>query len=174
MKVILKQKDARAAGVFLIKFNLLALPLYIVLALNFDFYALEKATASVVFYLLQALGFNPSISGIMITIPVQNGTWAAFINSACTGWKSAYLFFALVMATPLKKKAVAMIFIPLIFLINIIRIIFMFWVAQQSIEYFDIAHALVWSWGMALLVLFLWLFWMRNQKFFSRIAGVRT
>ena len=145
---------------FLIKFNILAIPMYAAILLNFDFYILQKATADVVYFLLQVLGFSPVIDGIMITIPVQNGTWAALISSACTGWKSVLLFLALVAATPKNNRRIALAFIPAILLVNIIRIVFMFWVASANLAYFELAHALVWSWGMLLVVIVLWLFWM--------------
>ena len=146
---------------FFIKFNLLALPLYIVSIINFDFYFIQSATANVVYYFLNILNFSPVIDGIMITIPVQNGAWAALINSACTGWKSALLFLALVFATPKNNKRFALLFIPLIFAINIVRILFMFWVASFDLAYFELAHAIVWSWGMLLAVLALWIIWIK-------------
>ena len=96
----------------------------------------------------------------MITIPVQNGTWAALINSACTGWKSVLLILALVAATPKNNRRTALIFIPVILFVNIVRIVFMFWVASANLAYFELAHTLIWSWGMLLVVLGLWLFWL--------------
>jgi len=167
----IKKKGLFSVVKFLIKFNLLAIPLYIVLALNIDFYWLEKITAGVVVILLKTIGLNPSINNIIITIPVQGGTWAAVINSACTGWKSAYLFFALVIAPPysLRSKAWAMVFLPLIMAANIARIVFMFWVASVDLSYFGIVHTIVWAWGMALLVLGLWVLWMCKRRFFENL-----
>lgn len=167
----LKKKELFSAVKFLVKFNLLAIPLYIVLALNIDFYWLEKMTAEIVFTLLRAIGLSPTINNIVITIPVQNGAWAAVINSACTGWKSAYLFFALVIATShnLRSKAWAMAFLPLIMAVNILRIVFMFWVASVDLSYFEIVHAIVWAWGMTLLVIGLWVIWMYKRKFFENL-----
>ncbi len=145
---------------FLIKFNILAIPMYAAILLEFDFYILQQCTANVVYFLLQFFGFSPVIDGIMITIPVQNGTWAALINSACTGWKSVLLFLALVAATPKNNKKTALIFIPVILLVNIIRIVFMFWVASVELAYFELAHTLIWSWGMIIIIISLWLLWM--------------
>ena len=154
---------------FLIKFNILALPMYLAILLEFDFYILQQATASIVYSLLQILGFSPTIDGIMITIPVQNGEWAAIINSACTGWKSVLVFLALVAATPKQtnaqgvsysiNKRIALLFVPIILIINIMRIVFMFWVASVDLAYFELVHTLVWSWGMILVIVGFWLLW---------------
>src|SRR3989338_6829650 len=167
----IKKKALFSVVKFLVKFNLLAIPLYIVLALNIDFYWLERMTAEIVFLLLKIIGLNPAISNIVITIPVENGTWAAVINSACTGWKSAYLFFALVAATPysLRSRAWEMVFLPLIMAANIARIVFMFWVASTNLSYFEVVHAVVWAWGMALLVVGLWALWLCKRKFFENL-----
>ncbi|MBI4162193.1 MAG: archaeosortase/exosortase family protein [Candidatus Aenigmarchaeota archaeon] len=157
---------------FLIKFNLFALPMYAAILLEFDFYILQQFTANIVYSLLQFLNFSPVIDGVMITIPVQNGTWAALMSSACTGWKSALLFLALVAATPGKSmhvKKIALIFVPIILVVNIIRIVFMFWVASADLAYFELAHSLIWSWGMIFTVFGLWILWMLKSTSESRV-----
>jgi exosortase/archaeosortase family protein len=160
---LLQNYNINPAFSFLIKFNLLAIPLYVVLAANVQFYWLQAITADIVYLSLNFFGFSPAINGILISIPIQGGSWAGLINSACTGWKSAFLFFALVMASHKKinKKLMAMIVIPTIFLVNVVRIVFMFWVAQTNLLYFEIIHSLLWSWGLVAIVLGLWVVWLR-------------
>ncbi len=165
--------------VFFIKFNIFAIPMYAAILLEFDFYVLQQATANIIYSILSFLNFSPLINGLMITIPVQNGTWAAVIDSACTGWKSVLLFLALVAATPKRANAqgasyhthkkmdirlLALLFVPVILFVNIVRIVFMFWVASFDLAYFQFAHTVVWSWGMILVIVAFWLFWMLKMN----------
>src|SRR3990167_3189769 len=73
---------------FIVKFNLFAIPLYLVLITGWNWPALQKWIADFTFSNLVAMGYNPSISDLLISIPIKNGDWAAFINWDCTGWKS--------------------------------------------------------------------------------------
>lgn len=153
---------------FLAKLNLFAVPLYAMLLLDVQFAALQSATRDITFYLLNVLGLSPSASGYLISIPIQNGNWAALINWDCTGWKSLLAFAALVFATgrPLKNKVHGLaVFLPLIFAVNIARIIFMFlYVRTFDIAYYQFVHAMVWSWGMIFVILLSWVVWMKFMK----------
>lgn len=149
---------------FLIKFNLLAIPLYIILMSGFQWTALNQATESAVFNMLIASGVPASISDQFITIPIENGNFAGDVNWDCTGWKSMYALFALIFATAfsLRKKIYGLLFIPVVYLINLVRIWFMFWfVYTYGAAYYSVIHATIWSWGLIAAILALWLVWMR-------------
>ncbi len=152
---------------FLIKFNLFAIPLYAILILNFEWAWLQTFTADISYGLLHAIGIAAQRTGDFIIIPVANGQWGAFINWDCTGWKSFLALFALVMATdfPLRKKAKGLaVLLPAIFAINIARIVFMFYfVASFDLAYFEIVHAVIWSWGLIFAILAAWTLWMRHS-----------
>ncbi|HLC76584.1 MAG TPA: exosortase/archaeosortase family protein [archaeon] len=158
---------------FIVKFNLFAIPLYLVLITGWNWPALQKWIADFTFSNLVAMGYNPSISDLLISIPIKNGDWAAFINWDCTGWKSMLALFALIMATDfrLKRKAFGMILIPVVFFINLLRILFMFfWVKTFDLAHYQIVHSLIWSWGLILTILLLWFVWMKYDflKIFDR------
>jgi len=149
---------------FFVKLNIFAIPLYVILLLNIQFYSVQLFTASAVNWLLQATGFAAMQNGIMITIPIANGTWLAVIDQDCIAWKSMLAFFALVFATdfPMKKKYVALALLPVIYVINLLRIWFMFfYVSVFDLAYYEIIHAVVWSWGLLLITLALWLLWIK-------------
>jgi len=148
---------------FLVKFNIFAIPLYIILILNATSPEFQIFTADIAFYLLKATGLDIVRDGTFFTIPIEGGSWGAFINWDCTGWKSIFALFALIMATPfstMKKIKGLVILLPVIYLVNLGRIVVMFHIAATNLEYFEIAHAIIWSWGMILVVLGFWLIWM--------------
>ena len=151
---------------FLVKFNLIAIPLYVIIILEWRFVELQQMTANLVYGLLNYVGANPAINGYLISIPVKNGTWGALINWDCTGWKSMLAFFALVMATdlPMRRKAYGLLLIPLIYVINLFRIFFMFfYVRTFDLAHYNLVHTVVWSWGLILVILVLWVFWLRHD-----------
>lgn len=148
---------------FIVKFNILSIPLYIFILFNIEFIQLQLATASIVHYLLGASGVPSTLDGISITIPLEGGYWSARIIWDCIGWKSVLFFLALVFATSfsLRKKKLALLFIPAIVFVNIARIWFMFYyVYTNGLSNYEALHALVWSWGMIITVLALWIIWL--------------
>jgi len=151
---------------FFVKFNLFAIPLYVILYEGWTLPELQKAIADFTMYALTSLGLNPTLDGLIISIPVRNGDWAAVINWDCTGWKSMLAFFALVMATdyPNKRKMLGLLLLPVIFAVNLARIIFMFlWVHWFDLANYQLVHSVVWSWGLILTILALWLVWMKRD-----------
>ena len=172
----LRNPDAKFFRVlrFFIKFNLFAIPLYIILFEGWTLVELQRLVADVTMAALTALGYNPSINGFTISIPVIHGDWAAVINWDCTGWKSLLAFFALVMATdfPNKRKALGLLLLPAIFVINLLRIIFMFfYVKTYDLANYQLVHNIVWSWGLILTILVLWMIWMKWD--FTKLIGKR-
>src|SRR3989344_2790729 len=90
-----------------------------------------------------------------------------------TGWKSMLALFALIMATDfrLKRKAFGMILIPVVFFINLLRILFMFfWVKTFDLAHYQTLHSLIWSCGLILTIVLLWFVWMKYDflKIFDR------
>lgn len=149
---------------FFVKFNLFAIPLYVILYEGWTLPALQTWIADFTVYVLTALGLSPVLDGLIISIPVPNGNWAAVITWDCTGWKSLLAFFALVMATdyPNKRKVLGLLLLPVIFAVNLLRILFMFlWVHWFDLANYQLVHAVVWSWGLILTILVLWLVWMK-------------
>jgi len=167
---------------FLIRLNVFAMPLYVILFFDLSLPQLQRLIADITFSLLSTAGFNPVINDLLISIPIQNGSWGAFINWDCTAWKSMLAFFALVMATDkvMEKKRVMqknrrfisyldpklkalVVFLPLIFIVNLFRIFFMFfYVRTFDLAYYSFVHAFVWSWGMIFVVLAFWILWMKK------------
>ena len=160
---------------FFIKFNLFAIPLYIILYQGWALPGLQQFIANIVTHALAALGLNPTMQDLVISIPVRNGDWAAVISWDCTGWKSMFAYFALVMATdyPNKRKALGLLLLPVIFVINLLRIVFMFfYVHTFDLAYYRTVHAVIWSWGLILTIAVLWLLWMKYD--FTKILNRKS
>lgn len=161
---------------FFVKLNIFAVPLYIILLFNIQFYAAQLFTADIVSALLRATGFLAQQAGTMITIPIKNGEWAALITNDCIAWKGMLAFVALVFATdfPTRRKLKAMAFVPLIYIANIGRIWFMFfYVSVYDLAYYELVHAMIWSWGLLFIVLGLWLLWMKKISYFDKLLSRR-
>ena len=153
-----------SAVVFITRFLVLSIPLYIVMLAEWQVNQLISLTDVLSRQLLSVTGIKYGVINNLITLPVDNGTWAAFINWDCTGWKSMYAFFALVFASPveMRKKLWALLLLPVIYSINLGRIWFMFFIASVDLSLFPIIHAVVWSWGLVAVVLLFWLAWLRH------------
>ncbi len=164
LKKLQRRQRLYAVLKFIVKFNLLAVPLYIILLLNFEFVELQLVTAQIVESMLHATGVQAVRDGIMISVPVENGWWGARIVWDCIGWKSILFFLALVFATdfPMKKKKWSLLFVPAISIVNIVRIWFMFYYVHAfGLAGYDVLHAVVWSFGLLAAVLVFWLVWLR-------------
>lgn len=161
----MKKKTRReflAIAKFLIILNIFLIPFYAVLLSGVSFLPLQGLTADAVTSLLQSSGIVAEQEGLLITIPSPQGSWAAFINWDCSGWKSLFVLFALIAATPfaLKRRVTGFLLLPVIYVINILRIWFMFYYVHSFGLYgYEFLHTLIWSWGMIFFILFFWLLW---------------
>lgn len=148
---------------FLVKFNLFAIPLYLILVSGYQSKLLMDVTTDISYALINAT-MPAERSGPLMVIPVEDGSWSAYVSWDSTGWKSMLALFALIFATefPLRKKIIGLAFIPLVYLVNIFRIWFMFFfVYNYGTTGFPLIHATVWSWGLIITILVLWLIWMK-------------
>ncbi len=149
---------------FLLRLNLFAIPLYAILISGVTFEPLMAATTHAAFSLLRLSGVDATLNGDIISVPVNDGSFGGYVSWDSAGWKSMLAFFALVFATDfgLRKKMLGLLLVPAIFLLNVLRVWFMFYIATINVAYFELAHITVWSWGLILAVLALWAVWMKK------------
>jgi len=136
---------------FLAKFTLFAALLYFILISRWTFVELQQLTLNISVAIMQTLGMDPSVNSFVVSIPIHNGFWGAVINWDCTGWKSMLAFFALVMSTELapRRKLYGLLLIPVVYLVNIVRIVFMFFfVKNYDLANYQLVHSIVWSWDL--------------------------
>lgn len=162
---------------FLLKFNLLAIPMYLLMYLNISVPELQSFVANAVHALLSMLGYSTVVEGYIIKFAAGLTIFSVDINFDCTGWKSMYALFALVIATPVKyrwgweqnwkqKLKFLAIGLPAIFIVNIFRIATTIAVAMSfGAAYLDIVHTLLWQEGLIIAVVAIWYLWLRRVNF---------
>ena len=154
--------------VFLVRFFVLALPVWIVALTGFESYWLETVVARLVVLVLNLLGYGAVFvaqvsEGIGIPGLVLAGKPTGIVWD-CVGWKSFFAFIALVIAVPeinWEKRLKALWLLPVLFVVNILRIASVVIVGYYWPFAFNVAHALLWQWGLVLVVLLLWVVWLR-------------
>ncbi|MEM5766440.1 MAG: archaeosortase/exosortase family protein [Candidatus Aenigmatarchaeota archaeon] len=153
---------------FLFKFNLLAVPLYILLYFNFSYRPLQDFVTFLSYKLLLTLGVKTSLDGQILKAVNNFNIYFIEMDMDCTGWKSLYTLFSLVMATPsikLKKKLFFLIItLPSIFFFNIARIVLTIYISLIDPNFFELIHDFLWKFGLIFAVLASWALWLRYEK----------
>ena len=120
--------------------------------------SLRRVYAVVTGFILGLLGNPVRVSGTLITSP----SYSMEVVTACTGLFVTTIFLSAVIAYPcrLRTKLIGVaIGIPGIFLLNVVRLVTLFYVGIYLPRFADRVHLLVWQSLIILLVLVLWLFW---------------
>jgi exosortase/archaeosortase family protein len=155
--------------IFLIKFNLLSIPLYFIITYDLSLPQFQTFFATLTSLLLRAIGYNTLQKDFTLSILHAGKLNQIEISWDCTGWKSLYALFALVIATPAKpiNKAKFLVFaLPFLFLINLVRIIStIIFSLSYGFEYFDIIHNFLWKWSILLFIPLFWLMWAKSVIF---------
>ena len=162
-----KRKDENLAKIltFFIRFNLFAIPLYVVMLTGFSLPALMHLTQGLALAVLHVIGVPVSESGQFLVVPVSGGSFAATVSWDSTGWKSILALLALILASDfaLEKKLKGLLLLPVIYALNVLRIVFIFYAVHSwGVEYFAVLHETLWSLGMIIAVLALWILWVRR------------
>jgi exosortase/archaeosortase family protein len=153
---------------FIIKLDAFLVPLFFLLQADFSYEPLQNFLTAAVSNTLNFLGYTTTLSSHYISTAFGKSMAVIDISMDCTGWKSAYVLFALAIATPLafkKKLGFLLASIPIIFFINYIRIVSTVVFAQQfGLQYLDIIHSLLWQEGLVIAVLAMWMLWIWSNK----------
>ena len=156
--------------IFLVIFNLLAIPLYVALYTNFSFEPLKELNAKMVSATLKIFNYNVHSEGSTVNLLSNGITQKIDISWDSTGWKSMYAIAALIIATPIstisKRIKFAVAGVVIIFFINYLRVTTTILIsANFGFNWFDIVHTLLWREGLILAVVGVWLAWMRMEKY---------
>ncbi|MDI6806745.1 MAG: exosortase/archaeosortase family protein [Candidatus Aenigmarchaeota archaeon] len=148
---------------FLVKFNLLAIPMYVILYFNFSFQPLQNFLAYLIFLALKIIGYDVSLNGYFLVI--QNFPKIIEVSWDSTGWKSLYTLAALIIATPLsnfnRKSRFLLLALPAIFLINYVRVLTTILISVKfGFEYFEIVHTFLWREGLILVIIAFWVLYL--------------
>jgi len=162
------QRRLLSVAQFLVVFNILAIPMYVILLTDATFPPLQDFLASITAISLQHQGISAIASGSFLTIIDANDVvHNVQISFDSTGWKTVYALAALVIATPLpniRRKLRFLLFaLPGIFVLNFLRIWSTIWYSFVfGWQNFDVVHTLLWREGLIAVVLLFWFFWLRD------------
>lgn len=87
------------------------------------------------------------------------------IVSECTSISYILIFASAVIAYPAsfkKKLGGVLIGVPVIVLLNLLRIVFLGWLGEHFPSHFNLFHEYLWEGGFLLVVLFLWMIWVNS------------
>jgi archaeosortase B (VPXXXP-CTERM-specific) len=154
----------------IVKFCLIFVGLLIVLATTFPYltdkfnpqvYWLNAATADVTGFFLKLLGMTTRVSETIVSLP----NFSVEVVGECTGLYEMLIFLAAMVAYPAgwKKKLIgAVLGIPFLYAINIVRMIFIMVVGNWSPKTFDFMHLYFWQVAMILIIVSTWVLWIEK------------
>lgn len=146
---------------FLIRFTLLAAPVYLLLWQGWDPVWLRSLDAAVSSHVLNLSGLDTVSSGTYLTAE----SIAVDVSTDSTGWKSMIAVTALIIATMAEttRKRLLGIFggITIVFIGNIGRITSMVYAVEVYGADYELIHTVLWRWGLTFLVFGYWLLWLR-------------
>jgi len=173
-KNLILRKKLLTVAWFLIKFNLLAIPMYLAIYFNLSYPPLQDFLTDLSRPVIELFGYE-TILFYHDYCNVQAIYGPEFEKPVCiswdsTGWKSMYALAALAIATPFiswkRKLKFLSIGIPTVFLLNYIRIVSTILIALKcGFQYFDVVHTLLWREGLILIIVAIWYIWLRRIKY---------
>ena len=112
-------------------------------------------------YGLNLLGSSTTVDGTILA----SDSFAVNIVAECTAIGPLVLFVGAVAAWPARFSAKGLgvlLGIVVLTVVNLVRIMTLFWVGSEFPRYLDMAHLLVWQTAIIVLAIALWLFWMER------------
>ena len=104
------------------------------------------------------VGISTTVNGTILA----SENFAVNVVAECTAIGPLLLYAGAVAAYParLKSKGAGIILgLVVLTLVNVVRIVSLFWLGLTFPQYLDVAHLIVWQSGIILLAIILWLFW---------------
>lgn len=117
-----------------------------------------RFTAGVTGSILRFLGTRLEVSGTMIS----SADFKMRIGHECTAIVPAVILLCAVIAYPsrIRDKLLCLaIGLPILFVLNLVRTVTLYYIGTHIRDFFDIAHFVVWQSVMILAVIIIWLIW---------------
>lgn len=162
----------------IIRFCLIFFGLLIILTTTFPFLSdkfnpqlgwLMVVTADFTGFCLKLFGLTVRVSGRVVSLP----NFSIEVIGECTGLYEMLIFLAAMIAYPAnwKKKSIgAGLGIPFLYVINIIRMVFITIVGNWSPNTFDFMHMYFWQVAMILIIVSTWVLWIEKVVYYERKA----
>jgi len=162
---------------FLIKFSLFSIPIYIIKFLNLNLLPLQQIHAFILAYLLNLVSIksqvfytlSPETLAEIPAIHLENFNLSFAIDNSCTGYIAMLALTGLIFSTPRKKFKQRVLFLIggllILFVINVLRIFLTILFALNfGEEYLDIVHGLLWREFLLIVVILLWIVFLKRSK----------
>ncbi|MDY6778264.1 MAG: exosortase/archaeosortase family protein [Candidatus Nanohaloarchaea archaeon] len=146
--------------VFLLRFTVLAAPLYILLWTSWNPVWLRSLEAGITHQVLQLAGVSSQHQGTVVT----TRTLSVDVSTDSTGWKSVLALAALIIAvrgyTWRERLSGIMAGTVILFTANIARLASMIYAVEVWNISYQLIHLFLWRWGLTAVVLATWLVWL--------------
>ncbi|MBU0530599.1 MAG: exosortase/archaeosortase family protein [Candidatus Aenigmatarchaeota archaeon] len=170
-----RNKQLHKTMIFFWRLVLLSIPLYIVLTLAINLGFMQNIVATQSLWMFSLTGFTVAQDGPALTVGLENEAQQPFsfaISEDSTGWKSMLFMFALIFAVPdvhNKKRLLGLLFIPVVWAGNLLRIWAIVMIERSyGFQAAMVAHDYLWRIGLLVLVIGLWLIWLKYVKPISK------
>jgi len=165
----IQKKNLKTILIFLILFNLLAIPMYCIIYFQITFEPLERFVAYITKSILSLFGYKIVQNGSFLSLLVDNKIFQIEISWDCTGWKSIYTLISLMLITPvvgiIRKLKYITCGVVVLFFLNIVRIVTTILLSvNYGFEYFNLIHTILWREGLILSVVLIWSLWLWHEK----------
>ncbi|MCY7387651.1 MAG: exosortase H [Burkholderiales bacterium] len=132
-----------------------------------------EALARICAALITLFDSNVAVSGKILQSTI-NG-FALSIEAGCNGIEAAIILIAAMLAfpAPWKHRVIGIVVgLLTVQLLNVVRVISLFYIGQWSMQAFEWAHFYLWQALIMLDVLIVWLIWMRTlPRITSRVVS---
>ena len=110
---------------------------------------------------LQLLGAGTTVEGVI----VRSSRFAVQVVAGCTGLQTMVIFTAAVLAYPSRitqKLRGILVGVSIIFFLNLIRVVSLFYIGMLAPQYFEMAHLLIWQYLIVASTAIVLLAWVRQ------------
>jgi len=157
-------KELKSAAWFLIKLNILAIPLYLIVTFGYSFPPLQDLWALALDQSLSSLGYETELTRNLIYVKTGDTAQQILFSWDSTGWKSLYALTVLVFASGIgtfRNKLRFLSFgLPLVIFVNLVRVLTtVVFPLEFGFQYFDFIHNFLWSSLMIAFVVWIW-YWL--------------
>lgn len=127
---------------------------------SFEF--LKEWTANIT--AITAHFFNLDVTAQGTLLLLENNTTFEIIQE-CTGLFALIIYVACVLAYPaqlVKKGEGLLLGIPLIFLLNLLRMVFLVYIGNHHYDLFEYVHSYLWQGTFIIVIILLWFIWIEK------------
>jgi len=146
---------------FLVRFTVLAAPVYLLLWQGWDPVWLRSINATISSHVLNLAGLETASSGTFLSAP----SILVDVSVDSTGWKSMIAVIALILATlneDRRKRLYGIVAgVGIVFFGNIGRITSMVYAVEVLGVEYEFIHTFLWRWGLTFLVFGYWALWLQ-------------